>query len=637
MIIIRRGQKLLTIIECSIFRCLYTTSLEIVSGQPPLPWELEKKEDPAVVGRREKEERRKGKEQIGLEGKDRSKPEGMEMAEVYSGTLEHAILCDAARAVWARGETRKRMDGLVNRDKTGHMHGPDRRLGQQSRDARHMASNLRDKETTSDWRAKPSPRDRQLPVVTNQGKGFSSQETQVSRNDETQVVPPCRQVASTEIPPRSDDQINPTNLIYVNQLSSDTSIIKPANETSNVNSNEDLNETNADPIPIYSNSDNQEEDDLDDETTERLEKEIEKEFDDMWLARLEWQESQVIGEAYVEPIQMDPANQPLQTTPYEPCEGITLTPQEPPDEADGGNLDPAEEREEAEAPPISHKEKAQEKSGNQPEDGISNILGTPNAQLLLKGKEAFNPGPEPNLDISRHTWKPFRGSWILISEEAWEALAAETDTREHTTQEAGRSEEQHTKEKKGKQKKSNPDPPNDGIRRSGRVRKPLANQNGDSFDWLEVLMISSSNRTDLVFPKGGWENDETLREAACREALEEAGVRGIINETALGVWEFRSKRFQNNCSMEGSCRGYMFAMEVTEELDSWPEQDEHKRRWVTVMEALQLCRYEWMREALRACLRVLSVKPSLSIPMISEPSPIFHLMNSSNSEQMIVL
>lgn len=29
--------------------------------------------------------------------------------------------------------------------------------------------------------------------------------------------------------------------------------------------------------------------------------------------------------------------------------------------------------------------------------------------------------------------------------------------------------------------------------------------------------------------QGGWENDETLGEAACREALEEAGVRGIIN------------------------------------------------------------------------------------------------------------
>jgi len=33
----------------------------------------------------------------------------------------------------------------------------------------------------------------------------------------------------------------------------------------------------------------------------------------------------------------------------------------------------------------------------------------------------------------------------------------------------------------------------------------------------------------LVFSlKGGWENDETVEEAAVREAIEEAGVRGDL-------------------------------------------------------------------------------------------------------------
>ncbi|XP_020702446.2 nudix hydrolase 12, mitochondrial isoform X2 [Dendrobium catenatum] len=120
---------------------------------------------------------------------------------------------------------------------------------------------------------------------------------------------------------------------------------------------------------------------------------------------------------------------------------------------------------------------------------------------------------------------------------------------------------------------------------------------------LEVLMISSPNRHDLIFPKGGWENDETLGEAACREALEEAGVRGIINESILGEWKFRSKSRQNSCSLEGTCKGYMFALEVTEELQYWPEQGNHERRWVCVSEAWKLCRYDWMREALAACIK----------------------------------
>jgi 8-oxo-dGTP pyrophosphatase MutT (NUDIX family) len=33
--------------------------------------------------------------------------------------------------------------------------------------------------------------------------------------------------------------------------------------------------------------------------------------------------------------------------------------------------------------------------------------------------------------------------------------------------------------------------------------------------------------------QGGWEDDESIDEAACREAFEEAGVKGIISVGAL--------------------------------------------------------------------------------------------------------
>ncbi|TVU29919.1 hypothetical protein EJB05_21512 [Eragrostis curvula] len=124
---------------------------------------------------------------------------------------------------------------------------------------------------------------------------------------------------------------------------------------------------------------------------------------------------------------------------------------------------------------------------------------------------------------------------------------------------------------------------------------------------VEVLMISTPNRTDMVFPKGGWEDDEDVYQAACREAMEEAGVKGIIHSSALGHWVFKSKSSQTSNSPRGACKGYIFAMEVTEELESWPEQATHNRRWVSAAEAYQLCRYDWMREALRALLERLSV------------------------------
>ncbi|OMO99246.1 hypothetical protein COLO4_13394 [Corchorus olitorius] len=145
---------------------------------------------------------------------------------------------------------------------------------------------------------------------------------------------------------------------------------------------------------------------------------------------------------------------------------------------------------------------------------------------------------------------------------------------------------------------------------------------------VEVLMISSPNRSDLVFPKGGWEDDETVVEAACREALEEAGVRGILRDIPLGVWEFRSKSRQDLCSLEGSCRGYMFALQVTEELDIWPEQNDKQRIWLNVKQAFQLCRYDWMRRALEEFLKVIiaqddddKLKLKEQMEIVDEPQP----------------
>ena len=35
--------------------------------------------------------------------------------------------------------------------------------------------------------------------------------------------------------------------------------------------------------------------------------------------------------------------------------------------------------------------------------------------------------------------------------------------------------------------------------------------------------------------QGGWEEDENMRDAACREALEEAGVKGILSVSFFSV------------------------------------------------------------------------------------------------------
>lgn len=113
----------------------------------------------------------------------------------------------------------------------------------------------------------------------------------------------------------------------------------------------------------------------------------------------------------------------------------------------------------------------------------------------------------------------------------------------------------------------------------------------------KVLMISSQSGAGLLFPKGGWENDETVEEAAVREAIEEAGVRGDLKEF-LGDYDFTSKGNQDDFCPEGSCKASMFSLHVKEELCSWPEKSTRRREWLTIPEAKRRCRRPWMLKAL---------------------------------------
>ncbi|KAJ0045068.1 hypothetical protein Pint_05224 [Pistacia integerrima] len=66
----------------------------------------------------------------------------------------------------------------------------------------------------------------------------------------------------------------------------------------------------------------------------------------------------------------------------------------------------------------------------------------------------------------------------------------------------------------------------------------------------------------------------------------------------LGCYPFRSKTHQDEYSPEGLCKAAMFALLVTEELKSWPEQSTRTRSWLTIPVAVESCRHPWMREAL---------------------------------------
>ncbi|WOL11618.1 hypothetical protein Cni_G20382 [Canna indica] len=108
---------------------------------------------------------------------------------------------------------------------------------------------------------------------------------------------------------------------------------------------------------------------------------------------------------------------------------------------------------------------------------------------------------------------------------------------------------------------------------------------------MKVLVISSTKGNGLLFPKGGWENDETIKQAASREALEEAGVQGSV-EHKLGKWKYKSRTYDTYHE------GIMFPMHVTKEFGEWPEMHARYRKWVSVGEAKEGCQHLWMKEAL---------------------------------------
>ncbi|XP_019168679.1 PREDICTED: nudix hydrolase 18, mitochondrial-like [Ipomoea nil] len=108
---------------------------------------------------------------------------------------------------------------------------------------------------------------------------------------------------------------------------------------------------------------------------------------------------------------------------------------------------------------------------------------------------------------------------------------------------------------------------------------------------LEFLLVSSQTCPRMMFPKGGWEQDESLEEAAHRETFEEAGVHGKVG-VCLGSWYFKSK------SQGTFHEGFMLPLFVTEELDHWPEKDMRQRSWMSYKEAMNVCFHPWMKEAL---------------------------------------
>ena len=103
----------------------------------------------------------------------------------------------------------------------------------------------------------------------------------------------------------------------------------------------------------------------------------------------------------------------------------------------------------------------------------------------------------------------------------------------------------------------------------------------------EILLVTSRNGRRWVTPKGVVEIGMSPAESAAKEAYEEAGVRGETRAEAIGSYEYTK--------WNGVCTVEVFLLHVAELLDEWPEENERKRRWMTVDEAVEVLQEDGLK------------------------------------------
>lgn len=117
-----------------------------------------------------------------------------------------------------------------------------------------------------------------------------------------------------------------------------------------------------------------------------------------------------------------------------------------------------------------------------------------------------------------------------------------------------------------------------------------------------MALVTTSGGKRWILPKGFVDEGETPAESARREALEEAGLVGRILHPALGRYEYD----------KGSERLLVavFVMQVTEELESWDEDDRRRRRWFLLDDAVRRVEHEDLARLLKLAGRRLRADAS---------------------------
>lgn len=97
---------------------------------------------------------------------------------------------------------------------------------------------------------------------------------------------------------------------------------------------------------------------------------------------------------------------------------------------------------------------------------------------------------------------------------------------------------------------------------------------------LRILLVGSKRNGRWGLPKGHIEQNETSREAAGREAFEEAGIRGTVEDQSFGTFTY----FKDSSVRRYKVTAHILA--VSSVAKSFPEKATRKRRWFSLSQAI---------------------------------------------------
>ena len=100
---------------------------------------------------------------------------------------------------------------------------------------------------------------------------------------------------------------------------------------------------------------------------------------------------------------------------------------------------------------------------------------------------------------------------------------------------------------------------------------------------IEILLVTTLKTRQWILPKGWPVAGCTPGESAASEALEEAGVLGVVASKSVGSFFYHKRRKSGEVT---PCRVDVYPMRVDRQRRTWAEKPVRETRWCSPEEAL---------------------------------------------------